>query len=165
MSERAPSEPTPPSEADPRFPSGPWTGFFLERGSSTRNWMELILLFREGILTGEGRDRVGPFLVRGRYNLDDGSCRWVKKYIGRHDVFYSGFNEGRGIWGVWEIAPYQRGGFHIWPEAMGDPTQQHLSAEADLPSSSDPPNDPEAVPIEDEVVAEAEAVPAGAGAD
>jgi hypothetical protein len=26
-----------------------------------------------------------------------------------------------------------RGGFHIWPEGMGDPTHPRLSAEADLP--------------------------------
>ncbi|WP_169974805.1 hypothetical protein [Tautonia rosea] len=146
--------PIPANEADPRFPSGPWVGFFLQKELPGRHGMELHLTFRQGVLSGEGRDRVGLFLVRGRYDLEDGSCRWVKKYVGRHDVFYSGFNEGKGIWGTWEIAPIHRGGFYIWPEGMPDPTQQRLKAEADLPAPSDPVETPEEEPI-----------PAGAGTD
>jgi hypothetical protein len=89
-------------------------------------------------MTGEGRDWVGNFIVRGRYDLADGKCYWTKRYIGKHDVFYQGFNEGKGIWGTWEIPgspsdPGMRGGFHIWPEGMTDPTGSHLSAEAELP--------------------------------
>jgi hypothetical protein len=38
----------------------------------------------------------------------------------------SGYNEGTGIWGVWEVPPTARGGFHIWPAGMADPTQQTL---------------------------------------
>lgn len=151
MSETDPTGPL--TEADPRFPSGAWTGFFLQKEVPGRHWMELHLDFRDGVMTGEGRDRVGHFLVRGRYELEDGTCYWVKRYVGRHDVSYSGFNEGRGIWGTWEIPPYYKGGFHIWPEAMGDPTQRRLSAEADTPAPS-----PAEVPEE-------EPIPAGAGAD
>lgn len=126
-------------ETDPRFPSGPWTGFFLQRAIPGRHSMELHLTFSQGTMTGEGRDWVGKFIIRGRYNLADGKCHWTKKYLGKHDVFYQGFNEGKGIWGVWEIPPEQnyglnsRGGFHIWPEGMDDPTQSALRAEADLP--------------------------------
>ena len=97
--------------------------------------MELRLTFRDGVVTGEGRDWVGEFLVRGRYQLSDGSCYWSKSYIGKHDVFYKGFNEGRGIWGVWTIdVPPLRGGFHIWPEGMADPTVATLEAEAEVPT-------------------------------
>jgi hypothetical protein len=39
---------------------------------------------------------------------------------------------------VWEIPTetlpgYNRGGFHIWPEGMPDPTGEHLHEQADLP--------------------------------
>jgi hypothetical protein len=140
----------PDLETDPRFPSGPWVGYFLQRELPGRHTMELRVTFRQGSLTGEGRDRVGQFVMRGHYDVADGKCYWTKRYLGKHDVFYKGFNEGKGIWGSWEIegrANYGirlHGGFHIWPEGMGDPTNEHLHAEADLP-----------VPVE-------EAVPAGA---
>jgi hypothetical protein len=131
-------------ETDPRFPSGPWTGFFLQRLVPGRHLMELHLTFRSGEVTGEGRDWVGEFIVRGRYNTADGRCHWSKRYVGKHDVFYNGFNEGKGIWGTWEIAgtgdyPRQHGGFHIWPEGMADPTGSVLHAEADLPAEVTPP--------------------------
>jgi hypothetical protein len=127
-------------ETDPRFPSGRWTGFFLQPIIPGRHFMELLLSFGKGQLSGEGRDWVGQFVVRGRYSLDDGKCYWTKRYLGKHDVFYQGFNEGKGIWGVWEIpagpdSSGWKGGFHIWPEGMPDPTQSHLTEEADLPVS------------------------------
>jgi hypothetical protein len=147
--------PGPPTESDPRFPSGPWTGFFLQKEVPGRHWMELHLTFQEGVLTGEGRDRVGQFLVRGRYDVDDGKCHWSKKYVGLHDVFYQGFNEGKGIWGTWEIPPFWKGGFHIWPEGMADPTQHRLAAEAEAPADP-PPREPAEAPEE-------EPVPIGAG--
>src|SRR4051812_37987332 len=108
-------------ETDPRFPSGPWTGFFLQKVLPGRHLMEMRLTFRNGELTGEGRDWVGLFHLKGTYSVQDGKCLWTKHYVGRHDVFYDGFNEGRGIWGVWDMPIYhQRGGFHIWPEGMAD---------------------------------------------
>jgi hypothetical protein len=123
-----------PVETDPRFPSGPWVGFFLQPGLPGRHMMELGLAFSSGAMKGEGRDWVGKFVIRGRYDVGDGKCYWTKRYLGKHDVFYQGFNEGKGIWGVWEIPPdLMRGGFHIWPEGMPDPTQQHLAEEADVP--------------------------------
>jgi hypothetical protein len=125
-------------ETDPRFPSGAWTGYFLQPLVPGRHLMELRLTFRQGTLTGEGRDQVGQFVVRGRYALVDGRCHWTKRYLGKHDVFYNGFNEGKGIWGTWDIPAdadsfSQRGGFHIWPEGMHDPTQPELTEEADVP--------------------------------
>jgi hypothetical protein len=125
-------------ESDPRFPSGPWTGYFLQTAVPGRHLMELHLTFRQGHMTGEGRDYVGHFIVRGQYSLADGKCHWNKRYIGKHDVFYQGYNEGKGIWGVWEIPTTrqfagQRGGFRIWPEGMSDPTALHLTAQAQIP--------------------------------
>lgn len=98
-------------------------------------------------MNGEGRDRIGPFLIRGRYNLDDGKCRWTKKYIGKHDVAYHGYNEGKGIWGIWEIPPSWRGGFQIWPTAIGDPTLVRLARAIDEPARPDFDQDVEAVEV------------------
>jgi hypothetical protein len=117
--------------------------------------MELILSFSQGNMTGEGRDHVDKFIIRGQYTLADGKCHFSKRYIGKHDVFYNGFNEGKGIWGTWEIRATraqagQRGGFHIWPVGMGDPTQQHLTESADLPETVSEPiekEEPLAVPV------------------
>jgi hypothetical protein len=127
-------------ETDPRFPSGPWVGYFLQRQIPGKHLMELRLTFRQGTMRGEGRDWVGGFVISGRYNLADGKCHWTKRYVGRHDVFYDGFNEGKGIWGRWDITASTNagvplhGGFHIWPEGMGDPSDEHLKEEADLPA-------------------------------
>jgi hypothetical protein len=62
----------PAVETDPRFPSGEWKGFWLQRGLSGRQWMTLALEFRAGHLAGEGRDSVGEFFLRGDYSLDTG---------------------------------------------------------------------------------------------
>ena len=121
-------------EQDSRFPSGPWKGFFLQPViKAGRSWMDLELTFRDGTMRGEGRDWVGPFTVTGRYELDSGKCWWSKKYISKHDVAYSGYNEGKGIWGVWQIPPLWRGGFHIWPVAMGDPSNPELAEAIEEP--------------------------------
>ena len=108
---------------DPRFPSGPWVGFFLQPDLPGKHSMELLLEFSEGQVKGEGRDRIGHFLIKGRFQSEDGRCWWTKSYLGRHDVSYNGYNEGKGIWGTWEIGTPWKGGFHIWPEAMGDPVR------------------------------------------
>jgi hypothetical protein len=93
-------------------------------------------------MTGSGRDWVGEFTIRGKYTIEDGRCHFTKRYVGRHDVFYKGFNEGKGIWGTWEIAACeaygaQRGGFHIWPEGMPEGDEPVLSEEADLPAEQE----------------------------
>src|SRR5205807_660191 len=90
--------------------------------------------FANGRLHGEGRDWVGKFTVSGRYDLADGRCHWTKQYVGMHAVSYNGFNEGQGIWGTWLIQDIEtRGGFHIWPEEMPDPSTRHLTEHADAP--------------------------------
>jgi hypothetical protein len=108
-------------EPDPRFPSGAWTGFFLQSWLPGRNKMTLDLEWRDGTVTGHGHDRVGPFTITGTYATASGRCEWTKQYLGRHSVAYRGVNNAQGIWGVWEIRQLgglyvDRGGFHIWPE-------------------------------------------------
>lgn len=130
---REPKPPGPPAETDPRFPSGPWIGFFLQRERPGRHGMELHLHFSQGVVKGEGRDYVGPFVLTGRYSVEDGRCHWTKRYIHRHDVFYQGYNEGKGIWGTWDIPPGWRGGFQIWPKKWGDSPDARLGEAIDAP--------------------------------
>lgn len=51
-----------------------------------------------------------------------------KTYIGEHDVYYRGFRDGKGIWGLWEL-PGESGGFYIWPLRYEEGEQNHESAE------------------------------------
>lgn len=121
-------------ETDPRFPSGKWLGFWKQ--GSLRGDMECLLTFAKGAFSGEGRDRIGTFTFKGRYDVGDGTCYWVKHYRSAHDVYYKGYNEGKGIWGTWELTAgslaLDRGGFHIWPEGMNLGQAPALHAEADV---------------------------------
>ncbi len=120
-------------EADFRFPSGPWTGFFLQPPHVKRHWMDLTLTFKDSTIRGTGHDWVGDFLITGRYELDSGKCWWTKRYIDKHDVSYQGYAEEKGIWGTWEIPPAWRGGFHIWPKATGGPGDDKLQEAIEMP--------------------------------
>jgi hypothetical protein len=137
-------------ESDPRFPSGKWVGFFVDRRLPGRHDMEIVLTFAGGKMTGVGRDRVGSFTFDGNYDLADGKCEWVKQYVNAHAIDYSGFNEGKGIWGTWKLqwqGVVYTGGFHIWPEGMADPTRSELEEEADVPIETESPDrEPELVP-------------------
>lgn len=143
-------------ETDPRYPTGKWVGFFKQPVLPGKHQMELFLAFSHGGITGSGRDWVGDFIIRGRYEIEPGTCYWTKRYLGKHDVFYKGYNEGKGIWGVWDMpkeGPHWKGGFHIWPEGMGDPTNLKLVEAAELPA-----NDPLIAPVREEAE---ELVPVG----
>lgn len=96
------------------LPAGPWTGCYNYGDGTGGHRMDLVLSFANGIMSGNGIDDVGPFLISGHYDGTGGECHWTKSYIGAHDVYYRGFHEGKGIWGLWEL-PWFTGGFHIWP--------------------------------------------------
>src|SRR5258708_33849392 len=121
-------------ETDPRFPSGRWVGFWIQKlFAPGRFQTELLLSFAQGVLSGEGRDWVGAYTLHGTYNLEDGRCRWTKQYTEKHDVFYEGYNEGKGIWGTWKILRDGKGGFHTGPEGMPAPSGADLPAQPALP--------------------------------
>jgi hypothetical protein len=101
------------------FPSGPWTGFYNYQPGG-RHRMDLSLTFDTGLINGGGADDIGRFLIKGRYDAASRECYWTKTYVGAHDVFYRGFQEGKGIWGTWEITIKFHGGFHIWPRQAGE---------------------------------------------
>lgn len=115
-----------------QFPSGPWVGFYTY-SPGNRHRMDLHLTFANGSMSGDGNDDIGRFLIKGRYDSASGECHWTKTYIGRHDVFYRGFREGKGIWGTWEIAQLARGGFQIWPRLAGEGDQAAEDSEAEEP--------------------------------
>ncbi len=95
--------------------------------------MDLTLTFANGHVDGDGRDDIGMFLIKGRYDAATRECHWTKSYIGAHDVFYRGFREGKGIWGTWEIQTWGRGGFHIWPRRAGTGEAETEYEEAEAP--------------------------------
>lgn len=140
---------TPAAESDPRFPSGKWVGFFLDKRMPGKHQMELTLSFADGDMTGSGRDRVGSFVIDGEYDLTNGKCRFEKRYVNAHTVHYTGFNEGKGIWGTWEmnVGGHATGGFLIWPEGMSDPSVPVMEEEADPPTQADVPGELELEPV------------------
>jgi hypothetical protein len=77
--------------------------------------MDLNLTFVNSCISGDGNDDVGMFLIHGRYDAEQKECYWTKTYPGSHEVHYTGYREGKGIWGRWKIGPLDHGGFHIWP--------------------------------------------------
>lgn len=125
-------------ESDPRFPSGKWTGYFIQNIPRLgKQWMELECVFQSGLIQATGRDKVGKFIFKGTYHLNTGKCFWAKEYIGGHPVSYSGFNEGQGIWGTWRIESSVfgvtlLGGFHIWPKGQGMNPEDSLFEDLDF---------------------------------
>jgi hypothetical protein len=97
--------------------------------------MDLRLTFSGGRITGDGADGVGLFIIAGGYDETDGQCHWTKTYVGAHDVFYTGFRGGKGIWGAWQLPEGWSGGFEIWP-VDGDAvelTEEEEEEEAGMP--------------------------------
>jgi hypothetical protein len=124
--------------SDREFPSGPWTGFYTYRFHPSKYRTDMVLTFAQGRMTGEGQDNVGPFVVAGSYDTVSKECTWTKTYVAAHDVFYTGFREGKGIWGNWEIRGV-RGGFHIWPlDSESEAEEKKLEEEEPLKVTTAP---------------------------
>jgi hypothetical protein len=114
------------------YPSGAWRGFY-SYGAGDRHPMQLDLLFSRGILTGDGLDEVGSFLVNGSYDQESGGCGWTKTYIGAHDVAYTGARDGNGIAGTWQLRQFGHGTFRIWPGRHSDTAGADESVEEPEP--------------------------------
>ncbi len=113
------------------FHSGNWTGFYLESHRSEPGWMHLFLTCDDaGTIRGEGVDYVGPWSLTGSFDPKSRRCSWVKSYVGKHRVEYSGMLGADGIEGSWRIPPFLSGSFRIWPEYRSDLTDAFLYARA-----------------------------------
>lgn len=92
--------------------------------------MSLALRFAGGAVDGAGADCVGAFTLRGMYSVESGEVTWVKSYA-THGVDYRGAAETQhGIWGLWRLASWHRGGFQIRP--LGHATGESAGAEAEV---------------------------------
>ena len=123
-------------EQDPRFPSGPWFGFYRQGGTQSRQ--RFTLQFRGGKVYGEGKDPVAPFVVTGTYCTDTGVVNLTKSYD-TYRVFYRGVAQpDDGIPGLWTI-PYfggvitDTGEFHIWPDELAMEEGKRLAQEEPVP--------------------------------
>jgi hypothetical protein len=108
-------------ETNPLFPSGEWEGFYTyEFGPDARRYMmSFALTFKNGKVSGSGIDNVSRFSWHGNYDTEKLRC-WMQKRYPSHTVSYDGYVDQKGIWGIWEIPPYSRGGFHIWPKGLSE---------------------------------------------
>ena len=120
------------------FPSGPWTGFYTYVPQD-KHRMDLHLTFANGTMAGAGNDDVGSFVIKGRYDANNLECHWTKAYLGKHEVYYEGYREGKGIWGRWEINAFAHGGFHIWPQAQEQATTETHATEEPIPIEQSQP--------------------------
>ncbi|MEO0732318.1 MAG: hypothetical protein AAFZ52_05760 [Bacteroidota bacterium] len=107
------------SERHPHFPSGEWEGHYTYGPGSEKHPMAFRLNFAEGSVSGAGSDDVGPFTWNGHYDTQSLVVQMVKKYRGAHEVYYDGRADTNGIYGGWRLI-FSRGGFHIWPKALGE---------------------------------------------
>ena len=122
-----------------QFPSGEWTGFYVYSRRPDRFLMDLQLRFDSGRISGSGWDDIGSFEISGTYSEQTLECSWVKQYHGQHAVDYTGFREGKGIWGTWRVWG-GKGGFHIWPiGAGGDALERSEKAEEEQSVHADAP--------------------------
>ena len=109
------------TEKHPLFPSGEWEGFYTYAfgPDAHRNMMSFALTFKNKTVTGSGVDNISGFSWRGHYDTEQLRCGMHKRYP-THSVFYDGYVDKNGIWGTWEIPPYSKGGFHIWPKGLSE---------------------------------------------
>lgn len=96
------------------LPSGLWRGFW-EQPYFGRQFMEdFTLRFANGVVSGGGHDIIGLFVIKGEYN--QGELSFVKQYIGKHQVIYTGKYDGEGsIHGTWAITGNSTGPFSLSP--------------------------------------------------
>ena len=74
------------SVSDPAFPSGQWIGFYTYANQTKRYLVDLILEFRDGMISGEGADGIGFLGIDGRYYSKEAECSRIKTYFGEMNV-------------------------------------------------------------------------------
>lgn len=109
------------------YPSGLWRGFWEQQFYGRQFMEDFTLRFNDGVITGGGRDIIGIFVIKGEY--ETGKISFVKQYIGRHQVIYTGQYDGEGsIHGTWVIPGEGTGPFSLSPSPYqakpDDPIQE-----------------------------------------
>jgi hypothetical protein len=129
--------PDPDLETDERFPSGPWIGYYHQGSLQSRQ--RLALTFKNGQITGTGRDPAGTFGVRGAYTTSSGRCSLTKSYE-THRIEYQGQADGDGIGGGWTLTLQglllDAGHFRIWPDTGAGGEAESAKAEEPVGASA-----------------------------
>lgn len=77
-------------------------GWWEQQGLGRQPMEDLELTFRDGDVSGSGRDIVGDFILSGQLQSD--RALLVKQYVGSHRVDYPGSFDGEGtLQGLWSI--------------------------------------------------------------
>jgi hypothetical protein len=98
------------------YPSGKWEGFWVQELWGRQSMRAFELHFRNGEITGGGRDVVGTFTFAGQCDPHTGRVVMVKQYHLKHRVMYDGMPDGEGsIVGTWSIGPDWTGSFLLRP--------------------------------------------------
>ncbi|MBL8602828.1 MAG: M48 family metalloprotease [Myxococcales bacterium] len=93
-------------QATPGGPSeGRYTGFFQYQGMKQRHATRLDLQREGEVLSGQGRDADGAYVIEGLYAPETQNLRWRKRYDHGTVVLYQGrFDAARGvITGRWRV--------------------------------------------------------------
>jgi hypothetical protein len=100
------------------LPSGLWAGHYKQH--LVDNPQEMTLEFADGIIRGDGADRVGDFTIEGEYRVEARATRmgWIKTYERAHSVLYLGTFDGDRIVGKWRVRQ-RRGRFALYPARKG----------------------------------------------
>src|SRR5262249_27928277 len=100
------------------LPSGLWEGHFRQHFVNSPQVMTLE--FADGMIRGDGKDRLGKFTIEGEYRVEQGVTRvgWIKTYEGAHSVLYLGTFDGTRIAGGWRIR-HEWGRFRLRPSRRG----------------------------------------------
>ena len=107
--------------ASERLPASPWQGFWLLKSApGSREWLDLLLLFRDGLVIGKGQDRYGEFFVRGWYDPQTGEMSLDNNCALNESICRGSAGLDRGIWGLWRWLP-DGVGWQIWPQGVADP--------------------------------------------
>lgn len=95
-----------PSEVLTRYEGGAVEGKYYQYDQAFDMFFDFFSL-REGKVSGQGNDIIGPFTMAGKYD-NAGNVSFIKKYVGQHAVEYNGNLDcddlgGFKIQGKWTI--------------------------------------------------------------
>lgn len=72
-------------------------GWWEQAGYGRQPMEELVLLFKDGQISGSGIDVIGPFTLVG--DLQEQRIYLLKQYIDQHQIEYVGTSLGEGAYG------------------------------------------------------------------